>query len=88
VGDDDEARLIAYLTPLLEALDVDLAAAPPEIQAQAKCESIAAKLTTIAAAIPHPALDRAIADQKLGELWDVVAPKYATKPEALGPPRK
>ena len=48
--------------------------------------AVKAKLTTIAASIPHPRLDRAIADIHLGKLWDSFAPRNATKPEALGPP--
>jgi hypothetical protein len=43
---------------LADAVDIDIAAAPPEIQAEAKGNSVAVKLTSIAAAIPHPTLDR------------------------------
>ena len=43
-------------------------------------------LTTIAASIPHPNLDRRIADIHLGRLWDGVSPRHATKPAALAPP--
>jgi hypothetical protein len=64
----------------------NIAAAPPEIQAETKGNSVAVKLTSIAAAIPHPTLDRTIADIHLGQLWDSFAPRNATKPEALGPP--
>jgi hypothetical protein len=71
---------------LSAVLDEDLADAPPEIQARAKGESLAARLTTIAASIPHPRLDRKIADTYLGQMWDSFAPRYAEKPEALGPP--
>jgi hypothetical protein len=81
-----EQELNAYLQPLIEALDEDIAAAPPDIQAEAKRESIAVKLTSIAASIPHPKLDRKIADIQLGKLWDSFAPRNAEKPEALGPP--
>ena len=75
-----------HLRTLSAALDEDLADAPPEIQAEARRESLAVRLTTIAASIPHPRLDRKIADTYLGELWDSLAPRYAEKPEALGPP--
>jgi hypothetical protein len=64
----------------------NIAAAPPEIQAETKGNSVAVKLTSIAAAIPHPVLDRTLADIHLGQLWDSFAPRNATKPEALGPP--
>jgi hypothetical protein len=75
-----------YMRTLSAVLDEDLADAPPEIQAEAKRQSLSVKLTTIAASIPHPKLDRKIADTYLGEMWDSFAPRYATKPEALGPP--
>jgi hypothetical protein len=75
-----------HMRTLSAVLDEDLADAPPEIQAEAKGESLAVRLTTIAASIPHPRLDRKIADTYLGQLWDSLAPRYATKPEALGPP--
>jgi hypothetical protein len=60
--------------------------APPEIQAEAEKQSLAVRLTTIAASIPHPRLDRKIADTYLSQMWDSFAPCYAEKPEALGPP--
>jgi hypothetical protein len=82
----DEA-LQAYLTQLLDALDADFAAAEPYYQDRARSETTAIKLTTLAAAIPHPKLDRVIADIFMGDLWDIFAPSYARKPEALGPPR-
>jgi len=75
-----------HLRALSEVLNEDLVNAPPEIQAEAKGQSLAVRLTTIAAAIPHPRLDRKIADTYLGQLWDSFAPRYAQKPEALGPP--
>src|SRR3984957_14720034 len=83
---EDQKTAAAYIQKLSDALDIDIAAAPPEIQAEAKGESVAVKLTSIAASIPHPTLDRAIADIHLGQLWDSFAPRNATKPEALGPP--
>jgi hypothetical protein len=67
-------------------VDIDIAAAPPEIQAEAEGESIATKLTTIAGKIAHPALDRVIADIQLRTIWDILAPKHAIRPESLGPP--
>jgi hypothetical protein len=83
---EDQKTAAAYIQKLSDALDIDIAAAPPDIQAEAKGESVAVKLTCIAAAIPHPTLDRAIADIHLGQLWDSFAPRNATKLEALGPP--
>ena len=83
---DTQKMLTVYLKKLTDALEIDIAAAPPEIQAEAKGNSVAVKLTSIAAAIPHPTLDRTIADIHLGQLWDSFAPRNATKPEALGPP--
>jgi hypothetical protein len=84
--EDSQKKLAVYLKKLSDALDIDIAAASPEIQAEAKRESFAVKMTTIAAAIPHPALDRTLTDIQMGYLWDSFAPRYATKPEALGPP--
>jgi hypothetical protein len=75
-----------HMRTLSTVLDEDLADAPPEIQAEAKGQSLAVRLTTIAASIPHPRLDRKIADTYLGQLWDSLAPRYAEKPEALRPP--
>ena len=81
-----KGNLHTYMRTLSAVLDEDLLDAPPEIQAEAKGESLAVRLTTIAASIPHPRLDRKIADTYLGQLWDSLAPRYAEKPEALGPP--
>ena len=41
-----------------EALEADLADAPPDIQTEAKRQSMAVRMTVIANQIPHPALDR------------------------------
>jgi hypothetical protein len=81
-----KSELNSYMRTLSAVLDEDLVDAPPEIQAEAKGQSLAVRLTTIAAAIPHPRLDRKIADTYLGQIWDSLAPRYAEKPEALGPP--
>jgi hypothetical protein len=75
-----------HMRALSAVLDEDLVDAPPEIQAEAKGQSLAVRLTTIAASISHPRLDRKIADTYLGQLWDSLAPRNAKKPEALGPP--
>ena len=75
-----------YMRTLSDVLNEDLVDAPPEIQAEAAHQSLAVRLTTIAASIPHPKLDRKIADTYLGQIWDSLAPRYAKKPEALGPP--
>jgi hypothetical protein len=81
---EDEHGL--YVLALLDAFDKDVADAPPEIQAEVRRQSPAVVLTTIAASIPHPNLDRRIADIQLGRIWDNAAPRNATKPEALAPP--
>jgi len=81
---EDEHGL--YVLALLDAFDKDVATASPEIQAEVKRQSPAVILTSIAASIPHPNLDRRIADIQLGRIWDNVAPRNATKPEALAPP--
>jgi hypothetical protein len=83
---ESQEQLAAYLDKLSDALDIDIAAAPEEIQAEAQRESFAVKLTSLAASIPHPALDRAISDIQMGYLWDSFASPHAIKPEALGPP--
>ena len=75
-----------YVLALLDAFDKDLENAPPEIQAEAKRQSPAVILTSIAASIPHPNLDRRIADIHLGRIWDGVKPRHDKKPEALAPP--
>ena len=75
-----------YMRTLSDVLNEDLVDAPPEIQAEAAHQSLAVRLTTIAASIPHPKLDRKIADTYLGQMWDSFAPRYAEKPAALGPP--
>ena len=67
-------------------VDKDLENAPPDIQAEARRQSPAVILTSIAASIPHPNLDRRIADIHLGRLWDSVPPHHAEKPAALAPP--
>ena len=84
--DEAEDKFGLYMLALLDAFDKDVANASPEIQAEVKRESPAAILTTIAARVPHPHLDRRIADIHLGQLWDGVSPRNATKPEALAPP--
>src|SRR6185437_15133929 len=84
--DDAEDRLGLYTLALLDAFDKDVATASPEIQAEVARESPVTILTKIAASIPHPNLDRRIADIQLGRLWDILAPNNATKPEALAPP--
>ena len=75
-----------YLLALLDAFDKDVAEASPEIQAEVKRQSPAIVLTQIAAQIPHPNLDRRIADIHLGRLWDSVPPRHAEKPASLAPP--
>jgi hypothetical protein len=75
-----------YLLALLDAFEEDAASAPPEIKAEVERQSPAVNLTVLAASIPHPKLDRRIADIHLGRLWDAMAPRNSTKPEALAPP--
>lgn len=83
---DAEDEIGLYLLALMDAFDKDAAEAGPEIQAEIKGQPPAVVLTTIAASIPHPHLDRRIADIQLGRLWDSFSPRHATKPEALAPP--
>jgi hypothetical protein len=81
---EDEHGL--YMLALLDAFDKDVADASPEIQAEVKRQSPAVVLTSIAASIPHPNLDRRIADIELGRIWDGMKPRHAKKPESLAPP--
>jgi hypothetical protein len=88
---DDERDAVeetaeAYLRKLVDALEVDIQAAGPDKVAEAKGASVAMKLSTIAASIPHPTLDKAIADNEMEYLWDIFAPRYAGKREGTGPP--
>jgi len=83
---EEEDAMGLYLLALLDAFEKDVVEASPEIQAEFKRQSPAVVLTTIAAQIPHPNLDRRIADIHLGRLWDGVSPHHAEKPEALAPP--
>ena len=86
--EEREAREIeanAWLEKLLAALQVDIEAAGPEVVAEAARESIAVKLSTIAASIPHPTLDACLADIEIRKLWNIFAPKYARN-RAQGPP--
>jgi hypothetical protein len=71
---------------LIDALDVDLPTADPEIRAEAERQSIAMKLTAIAAQIPHPSLDNTTVAIEMGKLWDMWDPKYAERPDSIGPP--
>jgi len=83
---DEEDAMGLYLLALLDAFDKDVAEAPPEIQAEVKRQSPAIVLTQIAAQIPHPNLDRRMAEIHLGRLWDAVPPRHAEKPASLAPP--
>jgi hypothetical protein len=83
---DEEDAMGLYLLALLDAFEKDVAEAPEEIQAEFKRQSPAVILTSIAAQIPHPNLDRRIADIHLGRLWDSVPPRHAEKPASLAPP--
>ena len=87
---DDERKelqedLGAYLAMLTAALDEDIAAAGPDKIEEARGESTAVKLSVIAAGIPHPKLDAALAKIEMANLWDIFAPKYIAN-RALGPP--
>src|SRR5579859_6864499 len=75
-----------YMLALLDAFEQDAANASPEIQAAVKRESPTVVLTRIAARVPHPNLDRRIADIHMGRLWDALKPRNAIKPDALAPP--
>lgn len=86
---EGEARVQAYFDLLHEAIQIDIAAAGPEIIEEARRESIATKLTTIAAKIPHPALDACVLDYQMEELWQLFAPRYggpAPPPRPKPPP--
>ncbi len=87
---DDERKELeddieAYLQTLMTALDEDIAAAGPEKVEEASRESTAMKFSVIAAGIPHPKLDAALAKIEMASLWDIFAPKYIAN-RALGPP--
>ena len=84
--DDAEDEFGLEVLAMLDAFDKDVANASPEIQEEVKRESAVTILTTIAAKIPHPHLDKRIAEIRLGELWDSAKPMHATKPESLAPP--
>jgi hypothetical protein len=81
-----EARIDAWVQKLIDALDVDLETADPEIRADAERQSIAIKLTRIASEISHPTLDKAIVAIEMGKLWDMWGPKNMERPESIGPP--
>jgi hypothetical protein len=84
--DDAEDEFGLEMLALLDAFDKDVATASPEIQEEVKQQSVAVILTKVAASIPHPHLDRRIAEIRLSELWDAMAPVNATKPDALAAP--
>ncbi len=80
-----EIEANAWLEKILAALQVDIEAAGPEVVAHAARESIAVRLSTIAARIPHPKLDACLAEIEMRKLWNIFAPKYARN-RAHGPP--
>jgi hypothetical protein len=87
---DDERKELekdanTYLETLIAALDEDIAAAGPDMVEKARGQSIATKLSVIAAGIPHPKLDSALAKIEMAKLWKIFAPKYIAN-RALGPP--
>jgi hypothetical protein len=88
-ADEDERRkkaaadVDAYFAVLLQALQVDVEAAGPEMIAEAKRASTAAKLTRIAAGIPHPTLDATVARLQLEWLQEL----FRRKP-GQGPPQR
>jgi hypothetical protein len=84
--DDAEDEFGLEMLAMLDAFDKDIANASPEIQEEAKQGSPASILTTTAAKIPHPNLDRRIAEIRLGTLWDALGPRHETKPDFLAPP--
>ncbi len=79
-------RVDAWAQKLIDAFDLDLQAADPEIRADAEQQSIGIRLTRVASQIPHPNLDRAILAIELGKLWDMWGPRYAERPPGLAPP--
>jgi hypothetical protein len=72
----------AYLKTLLMAVEVDIAAAPPEVAEHVRGQSIACKLTKSLEDFPHPNLDATILRLQLEWLHDL----YWLKPEDK-PPR-
>jgi hypothetical protein len=80
-----EVEANAWLEKVVAALQVDIEAAGPEVVAHAAGQSIATKLSTIAAGIPHPTLDACLAEIEIRKLWNIFAPKYARN-RAQGPP--
>jgi hypothetical protein len=73
---EGQEKVEAYFNSLHDAIQIDIAAAGPEIIAEASRASIATKLTTIAAKIPHPAMDACVIDYQLEQLWQLFAPRY------------
>jgi hypothetical protein len=68
----------AYYEKLLAALDVDIRAAGPEKVEEARKASIAMRLSTIAASIPHPTLDACLAEHGIAQLWTLFGPRYGS----------
>ena len=66
--DDAEDEFGLEVLAMLDAFDKDVANASPEIQEEVKRESAVTILTTIAAKIPHPHLDKRIAEIRLGRV--------------------
>jgi len=83
-----EEEGFAYMKKLAAALQVDAEAAGPEMAKWAARESIAVKLSVIAQSIPHPTLDRAMADVELDRLWENFAPKKYPRQRPTGPPER
>ncbi len=85
---DREEENFAYMEKLAAALQVDAEAAGPEMAKWAARESIAVKLSVIAQSIPHPTLDRVMADVELDRMWANFAPKHYPRQRPTGPPER
>jgi hypothetical protein len=83
---DLETKADLWAQKLIDAFDLDLQAADPEIRADAEKQSTAIRLTRVASQIPHPNLDKAIVAIEMGKLWDMWGPRYAERPPGLAPP--
>ncbi len=79
-----EAEIDAYLATLLEAVEVDIAAAEPATAERLRRQSNVAKLTKILDDIPHPNLDAALVRLQLEWLHDLFWLKPGEEPPRRG----
>jgi hypothetical protein len=81
-----ETKADVWAQKLIDAFEIDLQAADPDIRADAEKQSTAIRLTRVASQIPHPNLDKAIVAIEMGRLWDMWGPRFAERPPDIGPP--